>query len=240
MYLKYGLYVAPVILITAFAAWLFLKVSGRADRSNNRILIFGTISASAVALLIPAIARALLERLSLSIILSVISAFLLCSLILGFGFILAHVFVKKDETPDDSSPGILEYLIAEPAATLEAIPPVSEEPSDIGEYKQKIVDTGRNTDKIGVEENSNNEEMVKKLLKSALDCRMQGRFAESVACYREILNLTPDKRLASQIIIEICGISKQIKNTQLIYEILNSEQGNLLDYEIKTDILNNI
>ena len=240
MYLKYGLYVVPVILITALAAWLFLKLSGKSDRSNNRILLFGTISSLAVALLIPAIAGTLLEKLSLSIFLSVTSAFLICSLIISLGFIITNTLVRKSVKSDERIPSFLENLINEPAASIEATLPISEKPRETGENQQKIVDTERNTDKIGVEENSSNDYRFKQLLESALDYQIAGRFTEALASYRETLKLVFDKGLATQIIIEICGISKRIKDTQIIYEILNSEQGKLLDFEIKTEILNNI
>lgn len=306
MYFEYCLYAALVVLGAGVVAWLWLKLTGRNDRTNICILAAGTLSALAASLIIPSIARLLHERASLSPAVSVVFAFVLCSAAIGLGFLIykavtALFGAKARVSPADADPsGRMADIysqqapepaskpaftprpepmakpaspyepgpIQEPAPTFEPEPvptptfapepevtptPVSApapEPmpaplpaktgADIGIITEKYVDTGRITDRIGVEEDRTNEKNIRILLENAIDMKTAGRLAEAADNYRQLMYLTSDKGFAVQIIIELCSILKKLNNAQLIHKILESERGDLLTDDMKADIINNI
>jgi len=111
---------------------------------------------------------------------------------------------------------------------------------------EKIVDTGRNTDRIGIEETVSLDDVVwqetqlRAKLSEAVDHKAQGRFSDSIACLYEVLTQKPDNKLSTLIIIEICSLSKKMDNAQYVRELLESDAVSPLDATIKEEILSNI
>jgi len=112
---------------------------------------------------------------------------------------------------------------------------------------EKIVDTERITDRIGIEEDSaahNDvawpEAQIIAKLAEAEEHKAGGRLSESIACLYEVLTQKPDKKLSTLIIIEICSLSKKMDNAQYVRELLESDAVSPLDATIKEEILSNI
>lgn len=109
-----------------------------------------------------------------------------------------------------------------------------------GDDWQHEVDTLQDIDKIGVEKESLPAQDVNELLNAAMDCKMRGDLTKAVSCYRKALNYIQEKELLTLVVLDLCGLAKMMKNTRIIEEVLDSEQGKNLDDAIKREILSNI
>ena len=254
MYLKYCLIVLLVILFTMSIAWFYLKWNGKANKRNNLILLISTVVAIGISLLIPLLAKTLLEATSISMMPAILLAFFICVIMLSLGYglvllLLAGISRSGNTSTIFKKKPLTESVSVTNGVMKEDMPVVTlQKPIDISKNQQITVDTAKNTDKIGIEVVSNavvnqddkSKEQLAKLLEEVQVYKKQGEFPRAISNYRTMLSMEPAKELATLIIIDCCGILKKQNNPQLIREILESRQGKLLDYEIKREILNNI
>ncbi|SHI48483.1 hypothetical protein [Thermoclostridium caenicola] len=95
MYLEeYSLYAVPAILVTGAVTWIYLRMKGRAEKSNVRALIFSTAVAIFIALLVPAIARLYYHETGLPAMASAAAAFVSLVLLAAAAYVLGTRLLK--------------------------------------------------------------------------------------------------------------------------------------------------
>jgi|GEM_PF-419857 len=113
-------------------------------------------------------------------------------------------------------------------------------PYQVHQVEAETVDTAQIIDKIGDDEHLPEQDNVDALLTSAMEFKMGGSYPEAVSCYRRALEYIQDKELLTWVVIDLCGLAKILKDDSIIQDVLDSEQGKMLDSGIITEILNNI
>jgi len=100
MYLEeYSLYAVPAILVTGAVTWLYLKVKGRAEKSNVRSLVLSTAVAILIALLVPVTARLFYHEVGLPVMASAVAAFISLVILAGaVSFLVTRLLRKKAQS----------------------------------------------------------------------------------------------------------------------------------------------
>lgn len=241
LYHEYTLYAVPTVIVASLAAWLYMKRKGKADKTSIRPHLYGTCASIAIALLVPVVARLFYGRAGLSVEVSLAAAFLVLSLAAVGALYLAFIVRNRkadgtNGTGEAEAAGSLEDAMAESAAAL-----TDTQVQEVAlEEESKNVDTVQNIDKIGDEKYPELQENVDDLLNAAMDFKMGGKFAEAISCYRRALKHIQDRDLLTWVIVDLCSLSKIAGDVSVLHEVLESEQWETLDYEIKDEILRNI
>ena len=128
----------------------------------------------------------------------------------------------------------VEISDAEATAQMEAAPAFDEEKT-----------TSEIKDQIAPEQGDNrafqdNALSLSELVNAGIEYKSDHDFIRAISCYEAALSKKPDSALSALIIIDLCSLYKMTDQKKRAYKTLNSAGENLMNLEIKEEILRNL
>jgi hypothetical protein len=197
---------------------------------------------------------ALLMILAAALLLNILLAFLLS--------VLAVVILPKlgkageaqqDGQPEGASAGngapgenYLEQIFNNFSSEIDRESPNNIENGNKIENNFEIsVDSSENIDKMGIDNGMQNSNTlsIDECIEEAFRLKAEGKAEESVLYFMYALDKNPAQKLAFWIVLDICVQYKELGNTELAYDILNSYHeafADIMDGAVKQEIENNL
>ncbi|HBR02612.1 MAG TPA: hypothetical protein DD738_08375, partial [Ruminiclostridium sp.] len=141
---------------------------------------------------------------------------------------------------EEAAPGPEEVVstLEEPVPSLEEVVPGLEEVASSSEESVPVAEQAA----LAAEKELSEEKapVLLNLLEEALACKNRHELQRATFLYEAALLQKPDAELLEWIVIDLCALYKMTNQQKLIHKTLESEYSNLLNLQIKEEILRNI
>jgi tetratricopeptide (TPR) repeat protein len=122
---------------------------------------------------------------------------------------------------------------------------VVENDEKVENYLEKSVDSNENIDKMGIENIVQEREnlTIDECIEEAFRLKGQGDTEGAILYYMYALDKNPQKELTFWIVLDICTMYKNLGQSELALDILNSYYeifGNIMDASVRQEIESNL
>lgn len=135
---------------------------------------------------------------------------------------------------DEAAAEAMKAPDIEAAARMEAAPAFDEEKT-ASEIKDQIAP--EEGDSRAFQDNALS---LSELVNAGIKYKSDHDFIRAISCYEAALSKKPDDALSALIVVDLCSLYKMTNQKELAYKTLNSAGENLLNLEIKEEILRNL
>ena len=270
MYFHYCLITSGTIFVTSLVMFYIMKKNNQVNKKNILNLVVCTALSIICAVTAPLLAKRLVEGLSFSTTGSLVVSLIVIFCIASAIFLLLQPLIKKyslegmDQSGENKE-SLIEQMIessAQSAAIHENVEVLISENPDTGDPATinetaiiEEIETSNVTKDMpeaqpkepekrelsGIfSENNNDQSDIVLLLDRAFELKNQRNFYGAISYYETALIMNPEDDLRFLIILDLCALYKKTNQPELINKILESTRCDLLNLEIKEDILRNL
>ncbi|MCX7772087.1 MAG: hypothetical protein N2376_03125 [Clostridia bacterium] len=259
MYFQYTLIAFAVILVVAALSFILMKRAGLLDKGRMLYLITGTVLAMACASVFPLPANLFIRRLYFPVFTGMLLSFILCAGLSCWAFaalkpLLDQKLLKNNEVLSETDAAEIKpsceaglFTQTESVGVLSATKELHTQAAPSEETEAAWAIACENYERDTLDEAAaaydsapQRAESLSALLETAMQFKERRSLEEAILCYEKALEHEADHELKTLVVLDLCALYKMTNQAEKVYNLLNSGHNNMLDLEIKEEILRNL